>query len=175
MEAIKKIQKNRKKRKIKNKKREGGSLLFLLRDPHSYFILYLVLHRDHHTCIKLCGGPLHYRTWLVYSNYELPQMSSSSSWVSKLDAPPLVPLESLPLLICASFAWQSLLPTSYLSFGFLSPMIVLIDVSLSHIFVFLPHHYSFSPFKCQLSCLRSSIAWVLKISKGSESVWLVPG
>src|SRR3954470_7991184 len=28
--------------------------------------------------------------------------------------------------------WQSLLLTSYLSYGFLSPMIVLIDVSLSH-------------------------------------------
>src|SRR3954464_4055401 len=40
MEATK-IQKNRKKRKKeKNKKREAGTLLFLLRDPHSYFILY---------------------------------------------------------------------------------------------------------------------------------------
>src|ERR1041384_8116240 len=36
--------------------------------------------------------------------------------------------------MCASVAWQSLLLTSYLSFGFLSPMIVLIDVSLSHLF-----------------------------------------
>src|SRR3954462_7547674 len=43
---------------------------------------------------------------------------------------------------CASVAWQSLLLTSYLSFGFLSPMIVLIDVSLSHFFVFLPQHLS---------------------------------
>ena len=33
IEATKKIEKNRKKRKI-NKKREGGTLLFLLRDPH---------------------------------------------------------------------------------------------------------------------------------------------
>ena len=31
---------------------------------------------------------------LVYSNDELPQKSSRSSWASKLDAPPLVPLES---------------------------------------------------------------------------------
>src|SRR3954469_7548012 len=44
--------------------------------------------------------------------------------------------------MCASVAWQSLLLTSYLSFGFLSPMIVLIDVSLSHLFVFLLHHVS---------------------------------
>ena len=33
IEATKKIKKE-KKRKIKNKKREGGILLFLLRDPH---------------------------------------------------------------------------------------------------------------------------------------------
>src|SRR4051812_31070954 len=33
--------------------------------------------------------------------------------------------------------------TSYLSFGFLSPMIVLIDVNLSHLFVFLLHLFPF--------------------------------
>src|SRR3954462_3258679 len=55
-------------------------------------------------------------------------------------------------------AWQSLLLTSYLSYGFISPMIVLIDVSLSHLFVFLLHLLSISPFRCQLSCSRSSIA-----------------
>src|SRR3954467_1194464 len=49
----------------------------------------------------------------------------------------------LTLALCASVAWQSLLLTSYLSFGFLSPMIVLIDVRLSHIFVFLPHFFLF--------------------------------
>src|ERR1041385_4527496 len=56
--------------------------------------------------------------------------------------PPLVPLERLPSLICASVAWQSLLLTSYLSFGFLSPMIVLIDVSLSHTLCLPPPPYS---------------------------------
>src|SRR3954462_3534642 len=40
-------------------------------------------------------------------------------------------------------AWQSLLLTSYLSYGFLSPMIVLIDVSLSHLFVFLLRLFMF--------------------------------
>ena len=35
-----KIIKKEKKEKNKNKKREGGTLVFLLRDPHSYFILY---------------------------------------------------------------------------------------------------------------------------------------
>src|SRR3954464_13072101 len=48
--------------------------------------------------------------------------------------PPLVPLESF-YLTCASVAWQSLLLTSYLSYGLLSPMIVLIDISLSHLFL----------------------------------------
>src|ERR1041385_1840292 len=43
--------------------------------------------------------------------------------------------------ICASVAWQSLLLTSYLSFGFLSLMIVLIDVSLSHPFCLPPPPY----------------------------------
>ena len=61
-----------------------------------------------------------------------------------------------------------LLLTSYLSYGLLSPMIVLNDVSLSHLFVFLPHHYSLSPFKCQLFCFLSSIALVLKV----EREWL---
>ena len=102
-------------------------------------------------------GPSHYRTWLVYSNDEPPQTGSRSSLASKLDAPPLVPLESFQLT-CASVVWQSLLLTSYLSYGLLSPMIVLIDVSLSHLFVFLLHLLSVSPFRCQLSCSRSSIA-----------------
>src|SRR3954469_130927 len=53
---------------------------------------------------------------------------------------------------------------------FLSPMIVLIDVNLSHLFVFLLHLLFVSPFRCQLYCSRSSIACVLKISKGSGSV-----
>ena len=51
-------------------------------------------------------GPSHYRTWLVYSNDEPPQTSYGSSWARKLDAPPLVPLESFPKLICASVAWN---------------------------------------------------------------------
>ena len=47
-------------------------------------------------------------------------------------------------------------------------MIVLIDVSLSHLFVFLLHLSSFSPFRCLLSCSRSSIAWVTKCRKGVD-------
>src|SRR3954462_10099591 len=46
---------------------------------------------------------------------------------------PTSSIGGLPYLICASVAWQSLLLTSYLSYGLLSPMIVLIDVSLSHL------------------------------------------
>src|SRR3954465_15888927 len=57
-----------------------------------------------------------------------------------------------------------------------SPMIVLIDVSLSHLFCLPPPPYlSLCHPKCQLSCLRSSIARVLNISKGSGSNLLVPG
>ena len=48
------------------------------------------------------------------------------------------------------------------------PMIVLIDVILSHLYVFLLHLLSLFPFRCQLSCSRSSITWVLKISKGVD-------
>src|SRR4051812_22699972 len=40
-------------------------------------------------------------------------------------------------------------PHIILSSGFLSPMIVPIDVSLSHLFVFLPHHFSPCHPKCQ--------------------------
>src|SRR3954470_10633584 len=85
-----------------------------------------------------------------------------------MDAPTLFPLESLPYLICASVAWQSLLLTSYLSFGFLSPMIVLIDVSLSHLFLFLLHLLSVSPFRCQLSCSRSPLHECSKYRKGVD-------
>ena len=47
---------------------------------------------------------------------------------------PTSSIGELTLAVCASVACQSLLLTSYLSFVFLSPMIVLIDVSLSHHF-----------------------------------------
>src|ERR1041385_2118376 len=59
-----------------------------------------------------------------------------------------------------------------------SPMIVLINVSLSHPFCLppLPYFSLFHP-KCQLSCLRSSIALVLKILKREwiklTCTWLV--
>src|ERR1041385_3733227 len=62
---------------------------------------------------------------------------------------PTSSIGELTLALCAFVAWQSLLLTSYLSFGFLSARIVLIDVSLSHLFVFLPHHFSLFHPKCQ--------------------------
>src|SRR3954463_8237334 len=49
-----------------------------------------------------------------------------------------------------------------------SPMIVLIDVSLSHLFVFLLHLLSVSPFRCQLSCSRSSLHECSKYRKGVD-------
>src|ERR1041385_4278369 len=61
----------------------------------------------------------------------------------KVGCTPTSSIVELTLALCASVAWKSLLLTPYLSFGFLSPMIVLIDVSLSHFFIFLPHHSSF--------------------------------
>ena len=39
------------------------------------------------SCITMWGS-FHYRTWLVYFKDEPPQVSSRSSWASKLDAPP---------------------------------------------------------------------------------------
>src|SRR3954466_6624851 len=56
---------------------------------------------------------------------------------------PTSSIEELTVALCASFALQSLLLTSYLSYGLLSPMIVLLDVSLSHLFVFLLHLFLF--------------------------------
>src|SRR3954469_9196917 len=70
--------------------------------------------------------------------------------------------------MCASVAWQSLLLTSYLSFGFLSPMIVLIDVSLSHIFVFFLHLLSLSPFMCQLFAHAHPLHECSKYQKGVD-------
>src|SRR3954469_21429264 len=62
------------------------------------------------------------------------------------------------------------IPTPHIISILLSPMILLLDVSLSHLFVFLLHLLSVSLFRCQLSCSRASIARVLKISKGSGSI-----
>src|SRR3954464_6929846 len=105
-------------------------------------------------------GPSHYRTWLAYSKDEPPQMSSRSSGASKLDAPPLVPLESFLARMCIRCM---AIPTPHIIsiIWHLLPMIVLIDVSLSHPFCLPPPHYfSLCHPKCQLSCLRSSIARV---------------
>src|SRR4051812_20688842 len=71
---------------------------------------------------------------------------------------------------CASVACQSLLLTSYLSFGFLSPMIVLIDVSFSHLFVFLPHHYSIRNPKCQLILLALIHCMSAQNQKGEDRI-----
>ena len=91
----KRPQKNKKEKTKETKREKVATLLFLLKDPHSYSIVIFVLHRDYHSCITM-WGPLHYRTWFAYSNDEPPQMSSRSSWANKLDAPPLVSLEILP-------------------------------------------------------------------------------
>ena len=44
-------------------------------------------------------------------------------------------------------------------------MIVLIDVSLSHLFVFLPHHYSI----CHLKCQRILLALIHCMSAQSQN------
>src|SRR4051812_40994784 len=49
-----------------------------------------------------------------------------------------------------------------------SPMIILIDVSLSHLFVFFLHLLSVSPFRCQLSCSRSPLHESSKYRKGVD-------
>src|ERR1041385_3567977 len=79
-------------------------------------------------------GPSYYRTWLAYSKDEPPQKSSRSSCASKLDAPPLVPLESFLARMCIRCM---AIPTPHIIsiIWHLLPMIVLIDVSLSHPFL----------------------------------------
>src|ERR1041385_5596598 len=82
-------------------------------------------------------GPSHYRTWLAYFKDEPPQTSSRSSCASKLDAPPLVPLESFLAHMCIRCM---AIPTPHIIsiIWHLLPMIVLIDVSLSHHFCLPP-------------------------------------
>src|ERR1041385_3032833 len=84
--------------------------------------------------------------------------------------PPLVPLERLPSLICASVAWQSLFLTSYLSFGFLSPMIVLIDVNLSHFFC-LPPPSLFLSFQSKVSTLVLTLIHCMS-AQNIEKEWI---
>src|SRR3954464_13937582 len=171
MEATK-IQKNRKKRKKeKNKKREAGTLLFLLRDPHSYFILYplysieIIIHAYNYVGIL----------YTIELGLYVPMMSLLKRVLGLLEqASWMHPTSSLGELSIAHMCIRCMaIPTPHIIsiiYGFLSPMIVLIDVSLSHLFVFLLHLLYILPFRCQLSCSRSSIASVLKISKGSGSI-----
>src|SRR3954464_11853959 len=51
-------------------------------------------------------------------------------------------------------------------------MIVLIDVILSHLFVFLLHLLSVSPFRCQLSCSRHPLHECSKYRKGVDQFYL---
>ena len=118
MEAIEKW--NRKKRI----KKRGATLLSFIKvvlmfstcSIHSHHLcscLAPMLHLREFSCFTsiTMWGILRYRTWVVYSNDELPQKCSRSSWATELDAPPLVPLESFHthIALCASVAWQSLL------------------------------------------------------------------
>lgn len=79
--------------KIKIKRGNTAMLLFhtsASKSEHPYFSF-----ESFHVFISIImWGTFHYRTWLVYSKDEPPQKCSRSSWASKLDAPPLVPLES---------------------------------------------------------------------------------
>ena len=75
-----KIKKEKKEKEKKRKKREkGATLLFHFKDPHLCFKVAIVLHREfsYDSCITM-WGPLHYRTWRIYSNDEPPQESSRS-------------------------------------------------------------------------------------------------
>src|SRR3954468_2001067 len=111
-------QKNTKKVKKKKKKpkERGGNTT----------ILYSTLVLQNSTSTSVCRefscctcitkwGSLHYRTWLAYSKDEPPQKSSRSSRASKLDAPPLVPLEGFHTLIalCASACCMAI-PTPHI-------------------------------------------------------------
>src|SRR3954466_15054408 len=100
MEATQ-IQKNTKKVKKKNKikKERGGNTTILYSTLVLQSSTYTSVCREFScsTCITMWGS-LHYRTWLAYSKDEPPQKRSRSSLASKLDAPPLVPLEGFHTL-----------------------------------------------------------------------------
>ena len=116
-----KKKKKEKKRRKKRIKKRGATLLSFIKVVlmfstciiHSHHLcswLAPILHVREFSCFTsiTMWGILHYRTWVVYSNDELPQKCSRSSWATELDAPPLVPLESFHthIALCASVAWQ---------------------------------------------------------------------
>ena len=86
----------------------------------------------------------------------------------KVGCTPTSSIGELTIVHMCILAWQSLLLTSYLSYGFLSPTIVLIDVSLSHLFVFFLHHLSISPFRCQLFSHAHPLHECSKYRKGVD-------
>ena len=107
MEATKKKRKKKKepRRPPKRKRKKGAALLsfiphLCLKNEHPYFSF-----ESFHVLISITmWGTFHYRTWLVYSKDEPPQKCSTSSWASKLDAPPTSSIGELYTLValCAS-------------------------------------------------------------------------
>ena len=126
-------------------------------------------------------GILHYRTWLVYSNYGLPKNCPRSSWASKLDAHPLnffsLSFHTL-IALSASVAWKSLLLALTSIDGHLhSPLISRVDVRLSP-FLSSPQ----PPFYSTYSAMSMAHAHVLRESwkslrllKYETIAWLVIG
>ena len=160
-------------KKLKNKKKEWEG---------STTILYSTLLLQSSTCTSVCRElscctcitmwvSLHYRTWLAYSKDEPPQKRSRSSWASNLDG-----FYTL-IALCASACCMAIPTPRIISYIWLS-----LAYYCPHwcepfsFFDFLPHHLLSLPFKCQLSCSRSCIAWVLKVERERISLtctWLV--
>ena len=99
--------------KIQKKiKKERGSCTTILFTTLVLVSTYTSLWREFSCCFISITM---WRINVIELGLYIPRMSllkcSRSSWASKLDAPPLVPLESFHTLIAlwASVAWQSLL------------------------------------------------------------------
>ena len=139
------------------KKERRGTLLFLLRDPHQYFIFYPLYSIEIPIHAYSYVGNLHTIELGLY----ITMMSLLKLALGLLElASQMQPTSSLGELLAHMCIRCMAIPTPHIIsiIWLLSPMVVLIDVSLSHLFVFLLHLLSVSPFRCQLSCSRSSIA-----------------
>ena len=118
-------------------------------------------------------GSLHYRTWFAYSNDKPPQKCSRSLWANKLDATPLVPLESsflcmhplhvshysshhIYLLDFCHLRLSSLVWAFLILFDFLPPVIILFAILSAFNLACAPSLHECSTFKERISNRRAS-------------------
>ena len=91
----------------KREKREGATLLSFKSTLvlQSSTCTSVCREFSYHLCITM-WGPLHYRTWLVYSNDEPPQKSSCCPWIECLQMVTTCTVRKVESLKILNSCWE---------------------------------------------------------------------